>query len=120
VTSMNAREQQALDSIRDGLASSDPTLAARLAMFTRLASGEEMPAREKVQADRGRTGGHARRMNLRLSLQQAAVLLWLVITMALIAVALAVSRDGSQATSAGPWATFCTGGTSAPKSVAGP
>ena len=47
--SLSAWEQQALDSIKDGLASSDPTLAARLAIFTRLASDEEMPAREKIQ-----------------------------------------------------------------------
>ena len=39
VTSLSAWEQQALNSIKDGLASSDPTLVARLAIFTRLASG---------------------------------------------------------------------------------
>ena len=44
----SAWEQQALNSIKDGLASSDPTLVARLAIFTRLASGEEMPACEKI------------------------------------------------------------------------
>ena len=48
MTSLSAWEQQALNSIKDGLASSDPTLVARLAIFTRLASGEEMPAREKI------------------------------------------------------------------------
>ena len=40
--SLSAWEQNALDSIKDGLASSDPTLAARLTIFARLASGEEM------------------------------------------------------------------------------
>ena len=48
--SLSAWEQNALDSIKDGLASSDPTLAARLTIFARLASGEEMPAREKIPA----------------------------------------------------------------------
>ena len=46
--SLNAWEQQALDSIKNGLAGSDPELAALLSAFTRLASGEEMPDREKV------------------------------------------------------------------------
>ena len=47
--SLSAWEQQALDSIKNGLASSDPTLVARLSMFARLASDEEMPPREKIQ-----------------------------------------------------------------------
>jgi hypothetical protein len=117
--SLSAWEQRALDSIREGLASSDPTLVDRLAMFTRLASGEEMPALERVHVGPGRTGGDARRVNMRLSLPQAALLLWLVITMVLIAVSLSVSRSGSQVTCAGPWATLCTGASAAHKSVAG-
>jgi len=36
--SLSAWEQDALNSIKNGLADSDPALAARLAMFTRLAS----------------------------------------------------------------------------------
>ena len=48
--SLSAWEQQALDSIKDGLAGSDPELAALLSAFTQLASGEEMPDREKVRA----------------------------------------------------------------------
>ena len=48
--SLSAWEQDALDSIKDRLASSDPALVARLTIFARLASGEEMPAREKIQA----------------------------------------------------------------------
>jgi Protein of unknown function (DUF3040) len=48
--SLSAWEQQALDSIKDGLAGSDPDLAALLSAFTRLASGEEMPDSEKIQA----------------------------------------------------------------------
>ena len=44
--SLSASEQQALDSIEATLTSSDPKLASLLAIFTRLASGEEMPVRE--------------------------------------------------------------------------
>ena len=37
-------ERQALGSIADGLAGSDPRLASMLTIFSRLAAGEEMPA----------------------------------------------------------------------------
>jgi hypothetical protein len=131
--SLSASEQQALDSIKDSLASSDPTLVARLTMFARLASGEEMPVREKIHAGSrrtdwrsGRQPGHPRRdevprpagrVDRRLGLQGAALLLWLVTTIALIAVALTSSRDGSTCT--GFWVTSCAGGTSASSSAPG-
>jgi hypothetical protein len=112
--SLSAWEQQALDAIRDGLASSDPTLVARLTMFTRLASGEEMPAREKVRAGSGRATRRSRpRRTRKVGLLQVAVLLWLAITMALVAVTLAFSRS-SHAPCAGSWAPLCGGVTSAP------
>ena len=130
--SLSAREQQALDSIKDGLASSDPTLVARLTLFTRLALGEEMPAVEKIQAvsgqvsrpdsrhpRRGEAPGHAPWMYQRLGLQRAAVLLWLVTTLALIAVALGFNRDGTPGTCTGTWAPFCNSAGSAPKSGPG-
>jgi hypothetical protein len=114
VTSPSAWEQQALNSIKDGLASSDPTLVARLAIFTRLASGEEMPAREKIQVGSrqavlhsGPAPRHTRRQEV------VPPLLWLVTTVVLIAVALVCNRGGSQGTCTGSWATFCTGATSA-------
>jgi hypothetical protein len=50
--SLSASEQQALDSIEATLTSSDPKLASLLAIFARLASGEEMPARERVRIHR--------------------------------------------------------------------
>ena len=50
--SLSAREQQALNSIRDGLAGSDPELATLLATFTEQASGEEMPPRENIRVTR--------------------------------------------------------------------
>jgi Protein of unknown function (DUF3040) len=126
VTSLSTSEQQALDSIKDDLASCDPALVARLAIFTRLAAGEEMPAREKVQDGSRRVVRRprpeprpTRRPYRRLGLQQAVMLLWLVITVALIAVALATSDGGSQGTCARSWATSCIGATSAPNSVLG-
>jgi hypothetical protein len=40
--SLSASEQQALDSIEATLTSSEPELASQLAIFARLASGEEV------------------------------------------------------------------------------
>ncbi len=124
--SLSAWEQQALDSIKDGLARSDPRLAGRLTIFTRLAFGEEMPAREKIHVGSRRAVGRSRpeplrtrRVYQRLGLQQAALLLWLVTTVALIAVALAYNRGGSQGTCTGSWATFCANATSAANSAPG-
>jgi len=54
--SLSAREQQALDSIGDELAGADPKLASLLATFARLASGEEMPVREKIPNPAWRRG----------------------------------------------------------------
>jgi hypothetical protein len=119
---MSTWEQQALDSIKDDLAGCDPALAARLTIFTRLASGEEMPARETIQAGSRRSRPqprHPRRAHQRLGLQQAMPLLWLVTTVALIAIALAYNHGGSPGTCPRSWATFCTGTTSAHHSVQG-
>jgi hypothetical protein len=117
--SLSAWEQNVLDSIKDKLASSDPTLVARLTIFARLASGEEMPAREKIEVGSRRvvrrsptTAGPTPGVYQRLGLQQAALLLWLVTTVALIAVALASNR-GSQGACTGSWVTFCTSAASA-------
>jgi Protein of unknown function (DUF3040) len=97
--SLSPREQDALDSIRERLAGSDPELAALLATFTRLSSGEEMPAREPVQArkgrhpHRGKMRGPAHRVYQRLGIHRVALLLWLVITIALITTAMALDRS---------------------------
>ena len=108
--SISAKEQQALASIEDGLAGTDPKLASLLATFTRLASGEEMPVREKIRATRHRATrrphrhrsqsqrrGHARRdarrRCLRLDWPQTMLLLWLAVTIALVAVALILNHD---------------------------
>jgi hypothetical protein len=120
---LSAWEQQVLDSIRDHLVSSHPALTARLAIFTRLTSDEEMPAREKIQpgsrpvarpSSRPRL---ARRAYQRLGFQRAALLLWLVTSAALVSVALVVSHGGTQSTCTGSWATLCTGAASAPRSA---
>ena len=52
--SLTEPETQALGSIADGLAGSDPRLASMLTIFSRLAAGEEMPAREKIRVRLGR------------------------------------------------------------------
>ena len=76
-----------------------------------LAVGEEMPVREKIRVRRGRPAAHrprrawrhprrgtvlpqARRLYPRLGLQQAMLLLWVVITAGALAVALVLSTSG--------------------------
>ena len=56
--SLNQLQTQALGSIADGLAGSDPRLASMLTIFSRLAAGEEMPAREKRRVRRRRPAAH--------------------------------------------------------------
>ena len=121
IVSLSAWEQQALDSIRDGLAGSDPGLAALLVGFTRLADGEEMPAREKVrtgsrralrrlQCARWRARLH--RASLRLGFRRPALLLWLLTTVVLIAaVAVAVNVGGGHTTCPETAVMICTGPT---------
>jgi hypothetical protein len=107
-------ETQALGSIEHGLAGSDPSLASMLNIFSRLAAGEEMPAREKIRVRRGRSAAHrqrrarrhprrgtalpqARRLYQRLGWQQAMLLLWVVISAGLLAVALVLNNSGHKA-----------------------
>ena len=96
--SLSAREQRALESIADELAESDPALGSLLGMFSRLASGEEMPARNEIHPIQPSATGRLcrnrspRRLRVRLGWNRAAVLLWLVITIGLIAVALALNN----------------------------
>ena len=93
--SLSAWEQQALDSITERLAGSDPKLAALLTGFTRLASGEEMPLRERIRAGK-EVRRAAGRVSGRLGLQWAAVLLSLLIAVTVIAVTLALNHGRSQ------------------------
>ena len=121
--SLSAWEQHALDSIKDGLASSDPKLVALLTTFTRMASDEEMPVSERIRAGsrrairypgrkgrhprRDTVGRHARRVYQRLGLQRAAMLLWLLITVTLIAVAVALNAGSGHGACTESWATVC-------------
>lgn len=92
-------EQQELDSIEHGLVAADPTLAGLLTTFTRLAAGEEMPAREAIPPARRRwqhSGRHSGRHSAGRTGRLAATghlttLLWLTTAVALIAVALLLS-----------------------------
>ena len=112
--SLNESEKQALGSIEGGLAGSDPRLASMLTIFGRLAAGEEMPVREKIQVRRGRPATHrsrrarrhprrgiaarqASRLYLRLGWPQAMLLLWAVISAALLATALVLNTSGHKA-----------------------
>lgn len=92
-------EYQTLDSIQRALDRTDPKLASLLATFTRLAASEEMPAHEKVRAplshpprrhrSRRRRGKAPDRYR---SLQRAVILTWLATTIAMITVAVILSR----------------------------
>jgi hypothetical protein len=100
--SLSASDQQALDSIEATLTSSDPKLASLLAIFARLASGEEMPVRERIrihrlQVTRGRqrkqrcsrpdkAGRHMRSGFRSLGWRRAALMMCLLAFAGLIAV----------------------------------
>jgi hypothetical protein len=112
--SLSAWEQDALDSIKTGLADSDPALVAQLTMFARLASGEDMPVREKLQAVKRQVARRRRRMYQRLGMSRAMVLVWLVTTLTLIVAALASSRGEGPRSCAGTFVTLC-GASAAPQ-----
>ena len=87
--SLSAWEQRALDSIEAGLADSEPKLGSLLAKFDRLASGEEtkiqrLRLRNRTRHSRG-MHRYSRRGFWRLS--WPALMLWLVISVGLIAMA---------------------------------
>jgi hypothetical protein len=104
--SLSTREQQALDSIADRLTGSDPKLTALLAGFTRLASGEEMPLRERIRAgsEVRRTPG---RVSRRLGFQWAVVLLSLLTAVTVIAVTFALNHGRSPGTCRTSWYAAC-------------
>ena len=128
-------ETQALGAIADGLAGADPRLASMLTIFSRLAAGEEMPAREKTRVRRGRPAAHrprrarrhprrgiafpqARRRYPRLGWQQAMLVLGTVICAALLTAALAVTASGPT-TCARPLGTACPSPAIAQQAYAG-
>ena len=111
--SLTQPETQALGAIADGLAGSDPRLASMLTIFSRLAAGEELPAREKTRARRGRPAAHRprrarrhprrgtaipqpRRRYPRPGRPQAMLVLGAVISAALLTAALSLTASGHQ------------------------
>jgi hypothetical protein len=96
-------EQLALESIEIGLGDSDPVLAALLAVFSRLAAGEEMPAGERVRTPlRHPRRRRPRRRPGRAPLPQSAPPVWqmvwlvgLVVSVALVTTALVFSHGGA-------------------------
>jgi len=117
--SLSAWEQQALESIKNELAGSDPELAALLSAFNRLESGEEMPDREKTSAGPRRAYRRLRRTRWRFSLRRMCrrpgfpgamlLLLWLLATAGMIAVALVLNAGGNRGTCTEMAAMICAG-----------
>jgi hypothetical protein len=106
-----------------GLAEADPGLASLLGIFSGLVSGEAMPARNRIQRIQPRAADHLNRdrstrqiierrgpgrLHRRLGWRQSALLLWLLISVGLIAVALALSNRGTGGC-VQPWVTACAG-----------
>ena len=121
--SLTQPETQALGAIADGLAGADPRLASMLTIFSRLAAGEEMPARQKTRARRGRPAARRprrarrhprramaspqpRRRYPRPGWPQAMLVLGAVICAALLTAALALTANGPN-TCARPVGTAC-------------
>jgi hypothetical protein len=126
--SLGTWEQQALDSIKGELTDSDPRLVTLLTTFSRLASGEAMPVRDKLRAGTRRISRYSHRKqrrccqtgacrnsvrrHRRFGLQHALILAWLVITVGLIAMTFVLSRGGSHGTATqtctGAWPVACS------------
>jgi hypothetical protein len=111
--SLSTWEQQALDSIKDGLAGSDPELTALLTTFTLLAADEEMPARVTLRArsrravqssrqKRRRAGQAYQRLCLRY-----ALLVWFLMTATIIGAAVSLSRGDTQSACPRSWWAAC-------------
>jgi UDP-N-acetylmuramyl pentapeptide phosphotransferase/UDP-N-acetylglucosamine-1-phosphate transferase len=97
-------EHQALESIQSALGHTDPKLASLLATFTRLTSSEDMPAHEKAPSSlrhlpyRRRSRPHrARPPHHHRSRQLAVILTWIITSIAMITVAVILSRGGPAA-----------------------
>jgi hypothetical protein len=111
VMSLSMREQQALADIEYRLAGADPKLAWLLATFTRLTSGEGMPACEQVRRrvpwmrQLGRRA--CRLLAAYAGLECAMALLWVLIAVGLIALAVALSGSGSRGACVRSWTVAC-------------
>ena len=125
---LSAREQQALDSIKDWLARSDPRLVALLTTFTRLVSHEEMPTRESIRVGSARAAGcpcgkrrHPQRARAvrpvgrtypRLGMRRALIVLCMLMTAGMITLGIVLAYGGSQPAYAPPRAVSGTASTS--------
>ena len=123
--SLSAKDRQVLGSIQDQITGSDSQLASLMTMFTRLASGEEMPALEEIRAGgrrpraraaAGRTAARtpcalSGRTRRRLSRQPALYLLWLTVAITLVTVTLAINCGGGTGSCTQSWAALgaCAG-----------
>jgi len=128
--SLSTQEQQALHSIEEGLSGSASKPVSLLAIFTRLTQDEEMPGREQIALSGRPRGAHRSHASRRLgpgqarrrprmltqpqALQRAGLLLWLAVAIGLVAVALAINRNGSPRTCTDPWIAACAAPAPAP------
>ena len=101
---LSAREQRTLSGIADELAASDPKLASILSVFNRLTRGEELLISQDTDKNRRRESGHSRRSRERtrkrrrhrrtISVASRAIAAWILISAALITVAIILSHIG--------------------------
>jgi hypothetical protein len=98
---LSTHERRVRGRIGESLAGSDPRLAAMLSTFDRLADGEAMPGRERVHAGRRPAGQEFRavmspapgRCWRQMAARRWIVLTWLVMSLGLIALALALAAS---------------------------
>lgn len=106
MVSLSARDRQALEEIEEELGGSDPRFAAKLSAFSRLTDDGEMPARERIRAGRRRAAGRALLFPVggerprRSVFMWISVTIWLVISAALLSVALVLSHTAGTASCA--------------------
>ncbi|HEY2267658.1 MAG TPA: hypothetical protein VGI96_33895 [Streptosporangiaceae bacterium] len=111
--SLSTWEQQALDSIKDELAGSDPELTALLTTFSQLAADEEMPARVTLRARSRRAVQSSRQKRRRTSQAyqrlylRYALLVWFVMTATIIGAAVTLSRGNVQSACPRSWWAAC-------------
>jgi len=117
--SLSAHDKKALDLIEEGVAGTDPHLAAMMSAFSRLADGEAMPGHERIGGGKrdvatraghvtltARPGRHQPRtagqhLRSRWSGKWVA-LAWLVMLLvSLVVAAVVLSRSGTSAACAG-------------------
>lgn len=117
--SLNARDRHALGRIEEDLTRSDPRFAARMTAFSRLTEDEEMPAREQIRPfSRSRRSPCSRRtLCSRRALCWTAGIVWLVISLAMLAVALILSHASTTTGCAGGRSLVRCGQVSCPRAV---